>query len=294
MKIYANGIQAIEYVVKNSVDIMQRYDGLMETQAREIVRSIVRAYEVDRFLGTVQLVRNSRELARAMMFDTGQFDSQFVNIVGATSAMHTIGDYSETGFGRKNVSDDERRAHDTLSKLRLDLNVASVSIDAAYTEFRKYNQLVRTGLTDNAAKRAASVVTAAEAKNQWLQLARDVTEAQPNIAYSQAAGYWMDAIAVVFEYDCRTQKYIGGEREWKPIAKWLKNLQRIPAIDMGEFVADKFPGQVALLRYIDRQMSRMNYGHAAACALAWADELSDLNGYVSRETLFGLKRRSER
>lgn len=153
MKIYANGTQAIEYVVKNSVDIMQRYDGLMETQAREIVRSIVRAYEVDRFLGTVQLVRNSRELARAMMFETGQFDSQFVNIVGATSTMHTLGDCSETGFGRKNVSDDERRAHDTLSKLRLDLNVASVSIDAAYTEFRKYNQLVRTGLTDDAAKR---------------------------------------------------------------------------------------------------------------------------------------------
>lgn len=293
MKIYANGTQAIEYVVKNSVDIMQRYDGLMETKAREIVRSVVRAYEVDWFLGTVQLVRNSRELARAMMFETGQFDSQFVNIVSATSAMHTLGDYSETGFGRKNVSDDERRAHDTLSKLRLGLNVASVSIDAAYTEFRKYNQLVRTGLTDDAAKRAASVVTAAEAKSQWLRLARDVVEAKPNIAYSQAAGNWMDAIAVVFEYDCRTQKHIGGEREWEPIAKWLKNLRRIPAIDMGEFVADKFPGQVALLRYIDQQMSRMNYEHAAACALAWADELAELRGYVSRETLFGLKRRCE-
>lgn len=293
MKIYANGTQAIEYVVKNSVDIMQRYDGLMETKAREIVRSVVRAYEVDWFLGTVQLVRNSRELARAMMFETGQFDSQFVNIVSATSAMCTLGDYSETGFGRKNVSDDERRAHDTLSKLRLGLNVASVSIDAAYTEFRKYNQLVRTGLTDDAAKRAASVVTAAEAKNQWLRLARDVVEAKPNIAYSQAAGNWMDAIAVVFEYDCRTQKHIGGEREWEPIAKWLKNLRRIPAIDMGEFVADKFPGQVALLRYIDRQLSRMNYEHAAACALAWADELAELRGYVSRETSFGLKRRWE-
>lgn len=289
MKIYANGTQAIEYVVKNSVDIMQRYDGLMETQAREIVRSIVRAYEVDRFLGTVQLVRNSRELARAMMFETGQFDSQFVNIVGATSAMHTIGDYSETGFGRKNVSDDERRAHDTLSKLRLDLNVASVSIDAAYTEFRKYNQLVRTELTDDAAKRAASVVTAAEAKNQWLQLARDVAEAQPNIVYSQAVGYWMDAIAVVFEYDCRTQKYIDGEREWKSIAQWLKNLQRIPAIDMREFVADKFPGQVALLRYIDKQMSRMNYGHAAACMINWLPELEKMTGYVSRETSLTFK-----
>lgn len=293
MKIYANGTQAIEYVVKNSVDIMQRYDGLMETKAREIVRSVVRAYEVDRFLGTVQLVRNSRELARAMMFETGQFDSQFVNIVSATSAMSTVGDYSETGFGRKNVSDDERCAYDTLSKLRLGLNVVSASIDAAYTEFRKYNQLVRTGLTDDAAKRAASVVTAAEAKSHWLQLARDVVEAKPNIAYSQAAGNWMDAISVVFEYDCRTQKHIGGEREWQPIAKWLKNLQRIPAIDMGEFVADKFPGQVALLRYIDQQMSRMNYEHAAACALAWADELAELRGYVSRETLFGLKRRCE-
>lgn len=51
MKIYANGTQAIEYVVKNSVDIMQRYDGLMETKAREIVRSVVRAYEVDWFFG---------------------------------------------------------------------------------------------------------------------------------------------------------------------------------------------------------------------------------------------------
>lgn len=293
MKIYANGTQAIEYVVKNSVDIMQRYDELMETKAREIVRSVVRAYEVDRFLGTVQLVRNSRELARAMMFETGQFDSQFVNIVSATSVMHTLGDYSETGLGRKNVSDDERRAHDTLSKLRLGLNVASVSIDAAYTEFRKCNQLVRTGLTDDAAKRAASVVTAAEAKSHWLQLARDVVEAEPNIAYSQAVGNWMEAIAVVFEYDCRTQKHIGGEREWKPIAKRLKNLRRIPAIDMGEFVADKFPGQVALLRYIDQQMSRMNYEHAAACALAWADELAELRGYVSRETFFGLKRRCE-
>lgn len=67
----------------------------------------------------------------------------------------------------------------------------------------------------------------------------------------------MDAIAVAFEYDCRTQKHIGGEREWKPIAQWMKNLQRIPAIDMGEFVADKFPGQVALLRYINQQMERM-------------------------------------
>lgn len=293
MQIYAKGTQAIEYVVKNSVDIMQRYDGLMETQAREIVRSVVRAYEVDRFLGTVQLVRNSRELARAMMFATGQFDSQFVDIVSATSAMRTLGDYSETGFGRKNVSDEERRAHDTLSKLRLGLNVTSVSIEAAYTEFRKYNQLMRTGLTDDAAKRAASVVTAAEAKNHWLQLARDVTEGKPNNVYSQAAGNWMDAIAVVFEYDCRTQKHIGGEREWKPIAQWLKNLQRIPAIDMGEFVADKFPGQVALLRYINQQMARMNYEHAAACTLAWADELSELRGHVSRETLFGLKRRCE-
>lgn len=44
---------------------------MCETQAREIVRSIAKAYKIDRFLGTVHLVRNARELMLVIMFTDG-------------------------------------------------------------------------------------------------------------------------------------------------------------------------------------------------------------------------------
>lgn len=66
-------------------------------------------------------------------------------------------------------------------------------------------------------------------------------------------------------------------------------MRRIPAIDIGEIDRERFPVERKLLRYIDCQMSRMNYEHAAVCMINWLPELEKMTGYVSRETSLAFK-----
>ena len=284
MKYPVNGVNAIEYVVKNRIAIEEKFDSMCETQAREIVRSIAKAYEIDRFLGTVHLVRNARELMRVIMFTDGKFDREFVEIVAEAAAMDFLGDYSERGFGRKSIPEEERRAYETLSKLRLGLDVTEFAIEFAYEALRKYNSVFQTMLFGEAAKRAENASTVNDAKDNWSQLARDFAEAERNLAGSQAIGYWMDAIVVAFEYDSRLKSHTDGWRAWRPSAGWLRQMRRIPAIDIGEINRERFQVECKLLRYIDCQMSRMNYEHAAVCMINWLPELEKMTGYVSRET----------
>lgn len=289
MKFAVNGINAIEYVVKNRIAIEEKFDSMCETQAREIVRSTVKAYKIDRFLGTVHLTRNARELMRVLMFTGGKFDREFVEIVAEAAAMDFLGDYSERGFGRKTIPDEERCAYETLFRLRLGLDVTQFAIESAYNALRKYNNIFRTMLSDESAKRAKEASTVTDAKANWLQLARDVAEAERNLAGSQAIGYWMDAIAVAFEYDSRLKNHTDGWRAWQPSAGWLRQMRRIPAIDIGEINRERFPVERKLLHYIDCQMYRMNYEHAAVCLINWLPELGKMSGYVSRETSLAFK-----
>lgn len=197
---------------------------MRNASARDCLRSIAKAYEIDRFLGTVHLVRNARELMRVIMFADGKFDHKFVEIVAEAATMDFLGDYSERGFGQKSISEEERRAYETLSRLRLGLDVTEFAIEFAYKALCKYNSVFQTMLFGEAAKRAENVSTVNDAKDNWLQLARDAAEA---------------------------------ERK--------------------------------LLRYIDCQMSRMNYEHAAVCMINWLPELEKMTGYVSRETSLAFK-----
>lgn len=119
--------------------------------------------------------------------------------------------------------------------------------------------------------------------------ARDIAEAERNLVGAKAIGYWMDAIAVAFEYDSRLKKQGEYGRAWRSLAEWLKNDRRIQAIDIGEINRERFPVERKLLRYIDQQMSRMNYEHAAACMINWLPELEKMTGYVSRETSLTFK-----
>lgn len=280
---------AIEYVVKNSVEIAEKFDSMFETRAREIIGAVAKAYQIDRFLGTVHLVRNARELARAVMFHAGKFDKEFVEIVAEAAAMDFLGDYSERGFNQKSIPDEERRAYETLSRLQLGLDVTVFAIESAYKALRKYNCLVQTMLNSEAATRAANANVVTDAAPDWLQFARDIAEAECNLVGAKAIGYWMDAIAVAFEYDSRLKKHGEYDRAWKPLAEWLKNARRIPAIDIGEINREYFPAERKLLRYIDQQMGRMNYEHAAACMINWLPELEKMVGYVSRETSLTFK-----
>jgi len=59
--------------------------------------------------------------------------------------------------------------------------------------------------------------------------------------------------------------------------------------DIGEINRERFPVERKLLRYIDCQMSRMNYEHAAVCMINWLPELEKMTGYVSRETSLAFK-----
>ena len=289
MKYSITGMYAIEYVVKNSVWIAEQFDSMIETRAREIVGDAAKAYQIDRFLGTVHLVRNARELARAVMFHAGKFDKEFVEIVAEAAAMDFLGDYSERRFGQKSIPDEERRAYETLLRLRLGLDVTVSAIESAYKALRKYNCLVQAMIDSEAATRAENAKVVTDAAPDWLQFARDIAEAECNLVGDKAISYWMDAIAVAFEYDSRLKKHSEYDRAWKPLAEWLKNTRRIPAIDIGEINRERFPVERKLLRYIDQQMNRMNYEHAAACMINWLPELEKMTGYVSRETSLTFK-----
>lgn len=98
-----------------------------------------------------------------------------------------------------------------------------------------------------------------------------------------------NAIALQLEESHHTKA-----RFWEPLARHMQLMPEQRSRDYAVAPTKKnLCKETLLLQFIQRQISLNNFECAAACAIQWRDELSDLNGYVSRETLFGLKRRCE-
>lgn len=76
----------------------------------------------------------------------------------------------------------------------------------------------------------------------------------------------------------------GGKWNWMPLARKLQGMPKQKLSDYFLNSADTDDTAAKLLHFVQTQISLNNFKVAAACAIAWRDELLALVPYVSENT----------
>lgn len=217
--------------------------------------------------------RNTDLLIKALAFNTSDYDDDFVNAVMIGATGYACGYYNAIGAPER-VSPARYLAENVVIRNKLGKYIPLKEIESAYSDLRSICGWIADEYPDDARERMEKAVSVFDAAKVFYDLCRDYAI----VDVGDIGGKYYDVLALAFEAVA-----------WRPSGGWLRQMRRIPAIDIGEINRERFPVERKLLRYIDCQMSRMNYEHAAVCMINWLPELEKMTGYVSRETSLAFK-----
>lgn len=259
-------------------------------RARAVVNNVKKLYEIDDFCAAHYLARNTGHLIKALAFRTGYYEPDFVELVVTGAESRGCGEFSAVMAPETHATEDAHKTMNVVIRNKLGMYVPSSEIELAYISLRSKCGRIANRLKGDALKRFESAVTIYDAAPIFFDLCRDYAEHDVGDIWP---GYY-DVLALAFNAVEWTIVENGDNRKWMPLAHKLQQMPAIRAVDTAiRMEQETNINAVPLLHFVQQQISLNNFECAAACALAWADELAELRGYVSRETLFGLKRRCE-
>ena len=248
------------------------------TKARAVINNVKKLHEIDDFCAAHYFARNTDPLIKALAFNTSDYDDDFVNavVIGATG--YACGYYNTIG-SPETVSPARYLAENVVIRSKLGKNIPRKEIEAAYSDLRSICGWIADEYHDDARERMEKAVSVLDAADIFYDLCRDYAI----VDVGDIGGKYYDVLALAFE--AVVWRETGSARDWEPLARHMQLMPEQRAADFAIKPFERIPvNTILLLQFIQRQISLNNFKCAAACAIAWRDELRELTPYVSEKT----------
>ena len=251
------------------------------TKARVVVNNVKKLYEIDDFCAAHYLARHTGPLIKALAFHTDYYEPDFVELVATGAECHGCGEFSAVKAPETHATEADHKTMNVVIRNKLDMYVPSSEIELAYISLRNKCGWIANELKGDALKRFESAVTIYDAVSNYFDLCRDYAEHDVVDIWS---GYY-DVLALAFNAVSWNIVENNGVRKWMPLAHKLQQMPVIRAVDTAiRMEKETNINAVPLLHFVQQQIGRNNLECAAACAIAWRDELKTLLPYVSQNT----------
>lgn len=250
------------------------------TKARAVINNVKKLHEIDDFCAAHYFARNTDLLIKALAFNTSDYDDDFVNavIIGATG--YVCG-YYPTITAPEAVLPKRWMAENVVIRNKLGKNIPYKEIEAAYSDLRSICGWIADEYPDDARERMEKAVSVLDAADIFYDLCRDYAI----VDVGDIGGKYYDVLALVFEAVAWRATETNSVRFWEPLARHMQLMPEQRARDYAVAPTKKaLWKETLLLHFIQRQISLNNLECAAACAIAWRDELRELVPYVSEKT----------
>lgn len=248
------------------------------TKARVVIDNVKKLHEIDDFCAAHHFARHTEPLVKALAFSASDYDDDFVNavVIGATGYACR---YYTTIAAPESASPARSHAMNVVIRNKLGLFIPTAEVEKAYSEIRSACGWIAEKYPENAHKRFESAVSIYDAVPICFDLCRDYAE---NDVGDISDDYY-NLLALL--YSATMWGVIEKDGSWHH-AQLSRNFAKMPeqrAIDLAVTMSEQENfNAVPLLHFVQRQISLNNFNCAAACAIAWRDELRELTPYVSQ------------
>nr|DAN15734.1 MAG TPA: hypothetical protein [Caudoviricetes sp.] len=250
------------------------------TKARAVIDNVKKLHEIDDFCAAHYFARRTGQLIKALAFNTSDYDDDFVNavIIGATG--YACGYYPT--IGAPEISQPSwKQAMNVVIRNKLGLFVPTAEVEKSYSEIRSACGWIAEEYPEDARKRLESAVTIYDAIPIYFDLCRDYAEKD----VGDISDNYYNLLALV--YSATMWSVIEKDGAWyhAQLSRKFAKMSEQRAIDLTVTMSERMNfNAVPLLHFVQRQISLNNFKCAAACAIAWRDELRELTPYVSEKT----------
>lgn len=251
-----------------------------QTKAYAVINNVKKLHEIDDFCAAHFFARNTESLIKALAFNTSDYDDDFVNAVMIGATGYECG-YYPTIMAPETVSSARYLAENVVIRNKLGKHIPLKEIESAYSDLRSICGWIAEEYPDDARERMEKAVSVLDAADVFYDLCRDYAI----IDVGDIGGKYYDVLALAFEAVAWRATETGSARNWEPLARRMQLMSEQRARDYAVAPTKKALWQeTLLLQFIQRQISLNNFKCAAACAIAWRDELRELTPYVSEKT----------
>lgn len=250
------------------------------TKAREVINNVKKLHEIDDFCAAHFFARNTELLIKALAFSTSDYDDDFVNAVITGATGYACGYYNTIGTPER-VLPARYLAENVVIRNKLGKHISLKEIESAYSDLRSICGWIADEYPDDARERMEKAVLVLDAADIFYDLCRDYAI----VDVGDIGGKYYDVLALVFEAVAWRATETGSARNWEPLARRMQLMSEQRARDYAVAPTEKdLWKETLLLQFVQRQISLSNFECAAACAIAWRDELRELTPYVSEKT----------
>lgn len=251
-----------------------------QTKARAVINNVKKLHEIDDFCAAHFFARNTESLIKALVFNTSDYDDDFVNavVIGATG--YACG-YYPTIMAPETTSPARYLAENVVIRNKLGKHIPLVEIESAYSDLRSICGWIAEEYPDDARERMEKTVSVLDAAKVFYDLCRDYAI----VDVGDIGGKYYDVLALAFEAVAWRATETSSAHFWEPLARRMQLMSEQRARDYAVAPTKKnLWKETLLLQFIQRQISLNNFNCAAACAIQWRDELRELTPYVSEKT----------
>lgn len=252
----------------------------VHTKARAVINNVKKLHEIDDFCAAHYFARNTDPLIKALAFNTSDYDDDFVNavVIGATG--YACG-YYPTITAPEAVLPKRWMAENVVIRSKLGKTIPLKEIEAVYSDLRSICGWIADEYPDDARERMEKAVSVLDAADIFYDLCRDYAI----VDVGDIGGKYYDVLALAFEAVAWRAIEMHEIPVWEPLARHMQLMTEQSARDFAVTPTKKVLWkETLLLQFIQHQISLNNFKCAAACAIAWRDELRELVPYVSEKT----------
>ena len=248
-------------------------------EAQRVIDDVVNIRNIDEFCAAHYFARHTDVLIKALTFCTYDYPDAFVDAVITGATGYACGYYS-TISAPERASAWMERMQNVVIRNKLDVYNSPAEVEEAYSTMRKNFGWMFDNAPADVRERIEKAVTIQDAAVVFFDLCRDYALND----FGTISTKYYDFLAIAHNGVAWGIAENGGKWNWMPLARKLQGMPKQKLSDYFQNSADTDDTAAKQLHFVRTQISLNNFKVAAACAIAWRDELKTLLPYVSQNT----------